>query len=127
RIAGVDQPLNTVVTDGAGHGLLFSGWYAQNGSEPNATARGTTALPHDQWRELLADLTLEDCYFRMMASHEVGAGCGFDVDFADRKGTFIVWGSARDQVDGFGNAVSPQVGRFIGDRLRAALHAEEVG
>ncbi|MFI7644440.1 hypothetical protein ACIBVN_60910, partial [Nonomuraea sp. NPDC049400] len=31
RIAGVDQPLNTVVTDGAGHGLLFSGWYAQNG------------------------------------------------------------------------------------------------
>lgn len=121
RVAGVDQPLNTVVADGAGHGLLFSGWYEQNGSGLDAA---TTAL-HAQWREVLADLTLEDCYFRMMASHEVGAGCGFDVDFADRKGTFIVWGSARDQVDGFGNAVSPQVGRFIGNRLRAALHAGE--
>ncbi|MDH2424821.1 DNA cytosine methyltransferase [Sphaerisporangium sp. TRM90804] len=88
------------------------------------TARDTTALGA-QWREVLANLKLEDCYFRMMASHEVGAGCGFDVDFADRQGTFIVWGSARDQVDGFGNAVSPPVGHWIGNRLRAVLHAEE--
>lgn len=35
-------------------------------------------------------------------------------------------GSARHQVDGFGNAVSPQVGEWIGSRLRAALHRDEV-
>ncbi|MCT9932411.1 DNA cytosine methyltransferase [Planotetraspora sp. A-T 1434] len=121
RVAGVDQPLNTVVADGAGHGLLFSGWYEQNGSAPDPEA-----LLRAQWREVLANVTLNDCYFRMMASHEVGRGCGFDVDFADHKGTFIVWGSARDQVDGFGNAVSPPVGHWIGSRLRAVLHAEEV-
>jgi site-specific DNA-cytosine methylase len=58
----------------------------------------------------------------MMAAHEVGRGCGFDVDFPDYSGSFIVWGSARNQVDGFGNAVSPQVGTWIGSRLRAILH-----
>jgi hypothetical protein len=61
----------------------------------------------------------------MMGAHEVGRGCGFDVDFAGRKGSFIVWGSARNQVDGFGNAVSPQVGEWIGTRLRAVLHRAE--
>lgn len=119
-------------------GLLFSGWYKQNGSDADATAahpasdplgtltaRDTTALLHAEWREVLADLALEDCSLRMMGAHEVGAGCGFDVDFAGHKGSFIVWGSARDQVDGFGNAVSPAVGWWIGGRLRAALHGGE--
>lgn len=45
--------------------------------------------------------------------------------FPDHKGTFIVWGSARDQVDGFGNAVSPNVGMAIGLRLRAVLDLPE--
>jgi site-specific DNA-cytosine methylase len=76
-----------------------------------------------QWQAALADLALEDCYFRMMFAHEIGRGCGFDVDFGPgHKGTWIVWGSARDQVDGYGNAVSPPVGEWIGTRLRAALH-----
>jgi len=35
-----------------------------------------------------------------------------------------VWGSARDRVDGYGNAVWPQVGWWIGGRLRAVLHGE---
>ncbi|MFD1546934.1 DNA cytosine methyltransferase [Nonomuraea guangzhouensis] len=116
RAHGLDDPLGTVVGSAITQSMLFSGWHTQNGAEP----------PHTQWREVLANLKLEDCYFRMMASHEVGAGCGFDVDFADHKGTFTVWGSARDQVDGFGNAVSPPVGHWIGSRLRASLHAEEV-
>ncbi|MEU4224357.1 DNA cytosine methyltransferase [Nonomuraea sp. NPDC026600] len=116
RAHGLDDPLGTVVGSAITQSMLFSGWHTQNGAE----------LPHAQWREVLANLKLEDCYFRMMASHEVGAGCGFDVDFADHKGTYIVWGSARDQVDGFGNAVSPPVGHWISSRLRAALHAEEV-
>lgn len=117
-------------------GLLFSGWYKQNGSTGNETAphpmsdplgtltaHDTTGLLMAEWRAQLSDLRLEDCYFRMMAAYEIGRGCGFDVNFPDYQGTFIVWGSARDQVDGFGNAVSPQVGAWIGARLRAVLHA----
>lgn len=118
---------------------LFSGWYKSNGSRGDETAphpltdplntltaHDTTTLLNAEWRAALADLTLDDCYFRMLGPHEVGRGCGFDPDFNNHKGTFIVWGSARDQVDGYGNAVSPQVGTWIGLRLRAALHGESV-
>jgi DNA (cytosine-5)-methyltransferase 1 len=117
--------------------LTAAGWYKQNGTSPGhgtaphpvtdplgtLTATDTTALLMAQWRASLAELPLEDCFYRMMAAHEIGRGCGFDVDFNDYRGTFKVWGSARNQVDGFGNAVSPQVGTWIGDRLRAVLHA----
>lgn len=119
-------------------GMLFSGWYKQNGSIGTETAphpvtdpfgsftsRDTTAVLFAEWRAALADLKLEDCYFRMMAAHEIGRGCGFDVNFGDHQGTYIVWGSARDQVDGYGNAVTPAVGEWIGARLRAVLHREE--
>ncbi|MFD8026140.1 DNA cytosine methyltransferase [Streptomyces lavendulae] len=118
--------------------LTAAGWYKQNGSTGTETAphpvtdplgtltsRDTTALLMAQWQASLAELPLEDCFYRMMAAHEIGRGCGFDVDFNDYRGTFTVWGSARDQVDGFGNAVSPQVGTWIGARLRAVLHRAE--
>ncbi|MFI1194018.1 DNA cytosine methyltransferase [Micromonospora sp. NPDC020750] len=115
RVFPVSNPLRTVVASSANQGLLFSGWTERNDTSPEATA---------EWRAALADLTLEDCHFRMLGPHEVGRGCGFDVDFPGYQGSFVVWGSARDQVDGFGNAVSPQVGEWIGSRLRAALHGE---
>lgn len=135
RAYPLDKPLGTVVGSAITQGVLFAGWYKQNGSHGVETAshpvadplgtltpRDTTALLSAEWRASLADLTLADCYFRMMAAHEIGRGCGFDVTFGDYTGTFLVWGSARDQTDGFGNAVSPQVGEWIGRRLRAALH-----
>ncbi|TYB71147.1 DNA cytosine methyltransferase [Nonomuraea sp. PA05] len=130
RVAGVDQPLKTVIADNT-MALLFSGWYKENGKTAphplsdalgTVTAHDTTALLHAQWTEVLANLKLEDCYLRMMLKEEVGAGCGFDVSLGNHEGTFIVWGSARDQIDGYGNAVSPAVGRWICDRLRIALH-----
>jgi site-specific DNA-cytosine methylase len=118
----------------ASQAVLFSGWYKQNGTAGNEppphpltdplgtlTTRDTTALLTAHWRAALADLALEDCYLRMLGAHEIGRGCGFDVDFPGYQGSFVVWGSARDQVDGFGNAVSPPVGAWISSRLRAVL------
>lgn len=138
RAHPVTDPLGTITSEPA-QALLFSGWFKNNGSTGTETAphpvldpfgtltsRDTTGIVSAEWRAALAELKLEDCYFRMMAAHEVGRGCGFDVDFAGHKGAFIVWGSARDQVDGFGNAVSPPVGTWIGERLRAVLHGEGV-
>jgi site-specific DNA-cytosine methylase len=139
RVYPVDQPLGTVVGSAVTQGMLFSGWFKQNGSQGDETAphpmthpfgtltaRDTTALLMAEWRAILADLKLEDCHFRMMNKNELGRACGFDVDRPGHQGTFVVWGSARDQVDGFGNAVSPQVGEWIGLRLRAVLHREAV-
>ena len=134
----VTDPLGTVVGSAVTQSVLFSGWYKQNGSKGTETAahpvtdsfgtftgRDTTALLMAEWRAALADLPLEDCYLRMLRPHEIGRGCGFDVDFPGYgyQGSFIVWGTARAQVDGYGNAVSPQVGMWIGQRLRAALHS----
>jgi site-specific DNA-cytosine methylase len=106
RAHPVSNPLGALVASTSNQALMTSGWGAQSAVE---------------WRQRLAELSLEDCYFRMLGPHEVGRGCGFDVDFGGRQGTFTVWGSARDQVDGFGNAVSPAVGEWIGHRLRAVL------
>ncbi|MEE1838152.1 DNA cytosine methyltransferase [Streptomyces sp. SP17KL33] len=116
--------------------LTAAGWFKQNGSTGNETAphpvtdplgtltaHDTTGLLMAQWQNALAEIPLTDCYFRMMREHEIGRGCGFDVPFANHKGTFVVWGPAAAQVDGFGNAVSPPVGMWIGLRLRAILHA----
>lgn len=136
RAQPLDHALGTVVGSAITQSLLFSGWTKVNGSTGDQTAphplldpfgtltsRDTTALISAQWKETLADLRLGDCYFRMLFAHEIGRGCGFDVDFGPHhKGTFVVWGSDRAQVDGYGNAVSPQVGEWIGTRLRAALH-----
>lgn len=138
RAHPVSNPLGAVVGSPA-QSLLFSGWFKQNGTAPGQfpaphplsdplgaqTSQVNTGLLLAEWRAMLAELPLEDCYFRMMGPHEVGRGCGFDVDFAGYKGTFIVWGSNRDQVDGYGNAVSPPVGEWLGERLRAVIHREE--
>jgi site-specific DNA-cytosine methylase len=138
RAHPVSNPLGTVTSESA-QSLLFSGWFKQNGptgtetaphpvtdSLGTITARDTTALMAAEWRETLHNLKLEDCYFRMMAPHEIGRGCGFDVTFGDHQGKFVVWGSARDQVDGYGNAVTPSVSYWIGGRLRAVLHSEDI-
>lgn len=97
--------------------------------EPMATVTSDQipGLLTAEWAAALADIAVEDCYFRMLGPHEVGRGCGFDTDFPGHNGSFVVWGSARDQCDGFGNAVSPAVGAWIGTRLRAALHAVTEG
>ncbi|MFI5716085.1 DNA cytosine methyltransferase [Nocardia sp. NPDC051750] len=89
---------------------------------PTVTSEQIPGLLTAEWAATLADLPVEDCHFRMLGPHEVGRGCGFDTDFPGHEGEFIVWGSARDQCDGFGNAVSPAVGAWIGSRLRAVLH-----
>lgn len=139
RTYPLDRPLGTVVGSAITQGLLFSGWYKSNGSTGTETAphpvldpfgtltsRDTTTLLTAEWRETLASIALEDCYFRMLGAHEVGRGCGFDVTFGGYQGSFKVWGSARKQIDGYGNAVSPQVGMWLGVRMRAVLHGVEL-
>jgi hypothetical protein len=132
------EPMPTFTAEQIPGLLTAAGWFKQNGptgtetaahpmSDPlgTLTARDTTALLTATWGPALAQIPFEDCFYRMMAAHEIGRGCGFDVPFRDYQGTFTVWGSARDQTDGFGNAVSPQVGAWIGARLRAAIHAQQ--
>lgn len=142
RAHPLSDPLGTVVGSGATQSVLFGGWYKQNGSKGTETAahplsdplgtltaRDTTALLFAdlcaEYAEALARLKPEDCYLRMMGPDEVGIGCGFPVPFRGRPGDYIVWGPAKEQIDGFGNAVSPPVGEWIGSRLRDVLYTPE--
>jgi site-specific DNA-cytosine methylase len=133
------EPMPTFTSDQIPGVLTAAGWFKQNGTTPGhgtaahpvtdplgtLTAHDTTALLTANWGPALSQVPFDDCFYRMMAAHEIGRGCGFDVDFNDYRGTFKVWGTARDQTDGFGNAVSPQVGTWIGTRLRAVLHTPQ--
>ena len=132
------EPMSTFTSDQIPGLLTAAGWFKQNGStgtetaahpvtDPlgTITARDATALLTADWGPALSELPFEECFYRMMAAHEIGRGCGFDVDFGAYKGSFTVWGTARNQVDGFGNAVSPQVGAWIGARLRAIVHSPQ--
>ena len=57
---------------------------------------------------------VDDCLFRMLEPHEVGAGMAFDPDYK-------VLGTRREQVKGYGNAVTPPAARdLIGAIARAA-------
>lgn len=108
------------------HQLLSAAFFKQNGgagdtachpvSDPlgTLTSVDTTGLAIADWQQMLDGLDPDDCYYRMMFPHEVRDGCGFD-------DAFIVWGSARDQIDGYGNAVSPPVGMWISLRLKEIL------
>jgi DNA (cytosine-5)-methyltransferase 1 len=110
------ESMPTVTSDQIPGLLTAAGTVKNNGAIDDAS--------YAEWRAALANIALKDCFFRMLTEYEIGEGCGFDVkrpDRLDRPGTFVVWGSARNQVDGFGNAVSPQVGTWIGSRLRAVL------
>ncbi|MFB7707965.1 DNA cytosine methyltransferase [Streptomyces sp. NPDC056105] len=133
------EPMSTFTAEQIPGLLTAAGWFKQNGTSPGhgtaphpvtdplgtLTAHDTTALLTANWGPALSQVPFDECFYRMMAAHEIGRGCGFDVDFRDYAGTFRVWGTARDQVDGFGNAVSPQVGTWIGERLRAVLHSHQ--
>ena len=83
------------------------------------TARDTTGLAIADWHQMLDGLQPEDCYYRMMLDYEIRDACGFD-------SSFIVWGSNRDRVDGYGNAVSPPVAEWISLRLKAIIDAQAV-
>jgi len=139
RAHPVSNPMGAITSDPA-QAMLFGGWYKQNGSSGNETAPhpvidplgtltaiDTTALQFAHWKAALEEVTLEDCYFRMLFDHEVGRGCGFDVPFGDYAGSFVVWGKPRDRIDGYGNAVSPPVSEWAGLRMMTALHGEPIG
>lgn len=54
----------------------------------------------------ITDAQVEECYFRMLEPSEIGRGMAFSPDYQ-------VLGTRRDQVRGFGNAVTPPAARDL--------------
>lgn len=64
-----------------------------------------------------AEAMVDDCTFRMLQPHEIGAGMAFPLDY-------IVKGSKRDQVKGYGNAVTPPAARDLVGALAESMGHE---
>ncbi len=63
-------------------------------------------------------LRVEDCYFRMLQPHEIGAAMAF-------PGTYKVLGTKREKVKQYGNAVTPPAMAWLIQRCVESLHPEK--
>jgi DNA (cytosine-5)-methyltransferase 1 len=82
-------------------------------ADPVGTVTGTDRHALVQPDE---EMAVEDCYFRMLQPHEIGAGMAFPADYT-------VLGNKRDRVKQLGNAVTPPAMRWLMERAIASLEA----
>lgn len=64
------------------------------------------------------ELTVDDCYFRMLQPHEIGAAMAF-------PGDYVVHGNKRDKVKQFGNAVTPPAMEWLIRRIAESFGGAE--
>lgn len=83
-----------------------------DGTLPTATSRDRNALVTPT-----EELSVDDCFFRMLQPHEIQAGMAFPSDY-------VVLGTKRDRVKQLGNAVTPPVMREL---MRRAIQSLEGG
>lgn len=122
-----DHPVGTLTT--VDRYALITRHYSQSGDQSHLTkpineALGTLTTTAQQSIVTPGDLAVaeaqvDDCLFRMLEPHEVGAGMAFDRDY-------IVMGSRRNQVKGYGNAVTPPAARDLIGAVVEAYHQIEV-
>jgi DNA (cytosine-5)-methyltransferase 1 len=74
----------------------------------------------DRHSVVTPDLRAEDCYFRMLQPHEIGAAMAF-------PSNYLVGGNKRDRVKQYGNAVTPPVMDWIVRQCAATLAPELEG
>jgi DNA (cytosine-5)-methyltransferase 1 len=88
-----------------------------NASPIDAAAPTMSAGDHRAVVEPTPALRVEDCYFRMLQPHEIGAAMAFPNEY-------IVGGNKRDRVKQYGNAVTPPVMDWIVRQCAATLAPE---
>lgn len=121
--SGVDEALPTQPSIDK-HALVLApfivSYYTRLAGQQAAVSRVDEALPTVPGRAVhyLAQPgetpAVEDCGFRMLQPHEIGAAMAF-------PDTYKVLGNQREQVKQYGNAVTPPVMRLLIERLRDIL------
>ena len=116
-----DQPVGTFTTHEK-YGLVMRnntarGDQGQMSTPIGEVLRTLTTTGHQSLitADDITDAQVEECYFRMLEPREIGIGMAFDPNY-------IVKGSRRDQVRGYGNAVTPPAARDL-----VACVAESLG
>lgn len=119
----IEDPLGTVTAQD--HHSLVSvpflvGYYSEGGGQhaPVSDPMGTVDT-RDRRALVEPAIDVEDCGFRMLEPHEIGAAMAFPA-------AYKVLGNKRDRVRQYGNAVTPPVMSLILDRAIASLQGREV-
>jgi DNA (cytosine-5)-methyltransferase 1 len=121
----VSDPLATVTASGNHHGLVVPPGFVMrnNGSKGDGGEHNTsfaepfrtmTTKGHQSIVTTAAAINVEDCSFRMLQPHEVGAAMAFGQEY-------VVLGNKREQVRMYGNAVTPPAAQLLAERAMAAL------
>ena len=108
-----DQPVGTFTTRDK-YGLIMrnntsrSGDGAEMSSPIGEVLRTLTTKGHQSLitADDITDAQVDECYFRMLEPSEIGQGMAFSPDYQ-------VLGTRRDQVRGYGNAVTPPAARDL--------------
>ncbi len=122
-LSGIGDALPTQTASASQCALLqrqpyLISYYGQGLAAPIGSAMPTvTTRDRQALIDPTAELSIEDCYFRMLVAREVGRAMAF------RDG-YVVLGTARDQVRQYGNAVTPPALRWLSKRVRQALTGE---
>jgi DNA (cytosine-5)-methyltransferase 1 len=115
-VRGLDKPINAQC--GSTHnGLItseayqaFIGYYYGNACDSHITDPLGTCTTKDRHYLVTSQankkIEVEDCYYRMIRSKEVGAAMAFE-------NNYIVLGDERQKVKQYGNAVTPPVMKYI--------------
>lgn len=109
RVRDIDpqkEPLPTVVSDGAGHGVIVP---LRNNNRPKPTSEPLdtfAAAGNHHGLAISASIDVMDCLFRMLSPHEIKLGMAFPVEY-------VLLGTKRQQVRMAGNAVTPPVSRDL--------------
>ncbi len=114
----VTDPLGTVTTVDH-HSVVmlpFTVDYHGNGRAHAVTDPLGTQTAVDRHGLVEPALEVDDCGFRMLEPHEIGAAMAFPADY-------VVLGSKRDRVRQYGNAVTPPVMSLILQRVIESLAA----
>ena len=116
----ITDPLGCVLSGGNHHGLVtppsfLVSYYSGSDQAKAITDPMATVSTHDRHGLVQPDSpAVEDCYFRMLKSHEIGRAMAFPNDY-------IVLGNERQRVKQLGNAVTPPAMEAISGRCIATF------
>lgn len=114
-----NEPASTITSGGVNHAVAlqtFIGYqYKQHQASFPTDPLGTCRTHHTHFKlDYQSSMNVEDCYYRMLKSSEVGRAMAFDEDY-------VVLGNEKDRVKQFGNAVTPPAMELLVDRVIQSL------
>ncbi len=110
----IDAPIGTQTGGGIHHGLVIPYYNTGVASPTDKPLPTATGIARHGLVQPGSTIDVDDCYFRMLVSAEVGAAMNFPANY-------VVLGNERQRVKQYGQAVTPDVPAMITRRLLESI------